>query len=187
MSEALQGFDGSHDFAHIERVCANCARLCKAEGLQPEDCRVAMLAASLHDVDDKKYGGDESLPNAQAIMKRLGLSPDIIERVCSVVQRVSFSGEKLRAAAGESTGVDAVTACVQDADRLDAIGAWGIARVFCYGGSKLRPLSESIDHFHDKLLLLKDLMKSPSGKREAQERHVIMVDFLAQLKREASP
>ena len=201
---AFSSFDGSHDFAHVERVVANARALAAASGAPPATASLVFRAALLHDMDDKKYGGDEvAQPRARAAMRACGVADGDADRVCACVRGVSFTGEMARVAAaaaaaavgsgggggapegaGEDPEVALATAIVQDADRLDAIGATGIARVFCFGGSRSRPLAESVQHFHDKLLKLKGLMKTDAGRAAAAARHETMVAFLGVLERE---
>ena len=181
--------DGSHDHSHLQRVAANCSRLCAAEGLSPDDARLCAAAAWAHDLDDKKYGGSDALPSARSVLAEAGgYSAADIERVCAIIRGVSFSAEKAARGAGGAPPPppDSLTAVVQDADRLDAIGAHGIARCFCFGGARNRPLAESVAHFHEKLLTLKGLMKTAAGRREADARHDFMVAFLAQMDSEAA-
>lgn len=188
-------FDASHDFDHIERVRRNAETICKT---MPEaDTTIVQLAVLLHDIDDPKYRTDESR-SPQDVLTSIGASPDTIQRVVETIESVSFSG-------GQSKELKSIEgAIVRDADRLDAIGAIGIARTFAYGGAKGRKLYDkaesarlsmteeeyrtkstaSVTHFYEKLLLLKDLMVTGEGKRLAEERHAFMVGFLAQLDRE---
>ncbi len=185
-----EGVDGSHDFAHIRRVVVNALRLCKEEALSPADTRLCIAAAYAHDLDDKKYGGTDGLSRARAVLAEAAeaYTQEEVEAICTIIGGVSFTGERAAAGAGAAGGApcDRLTACVQDADRLDAIGAHGIARCFCFGGSRSRPLAESVQHFHDKLLLLRDMMKTPAGRRAAEERHAYMLAFLAQLEAESA-
>ena len=175
--------------AHIERVVANVKRLAAVEGLSPAELRLVTAAAYVHDLDDRKYGGDDSYSKARQVLAECGdgLSAAEVEAVVGIVKGVSFTGEKASLAAGAGAApTDRLTACVQDADRLDAIGATGIARCFCFGGARSRPLSESVAHFHEKLLLLKGMMKTEAGRQEAESRHTVMLAFLEQLQREWS-
>jgi uncharacterized protein len=180
-----QGVDGSHDFAHISRVVANARRLCAAEQLPAAEARLAVAAALTHDLDDAKYGGSAALTRARAALAACeeGFTAAEVERVCAVIAGVSYTGERASLASGSppASAPDRLTAIVQDADRLDAIGAHGIARCFCFGGARSRPLAESVAHFHEKLLRLRDMMKTPAGRAEAQGRHAYMEAFLAQL------
>ena len=195
VAQHTQGVDGSHDMAHIERVVANAKRLAAAEGLPPAELRLALAAAYCHDLDDAKYGGSPALARARAVLAACeeAFSPAEVERACAVIGGVSYTGERAASLASGGGGggppaapPDRLTAIVQDADRLDAIGAHGIARCFCFGGARSRPLAESVAHFHEKLLLLRGLMKTPAGRAEAEGRHAYMEGFLAQLALEAA-
>lgn len=185
VAKYTEGVDGSHDIAHLQRVVANCTRLSAAEALPPGEARLALAAAWCHDLDDKKYGGTDALDKARRVLTACAeaFSADEVERVCGIIQGVSFTGER---AGSSGSAPDRLTAIVQDADRLDAIGAHGIARCFAFGGARSRPLAESVQHFHDKLLLLRGMMKTAVGRAEAESRHEYMVAFLAQLAREES-
>lgn len=181
-----------HDYHHTMRVYRTATQLAKQE---KADVRIVQLAALLHDVDDVKLSKEthESKKNAVDFMRNNDLDNEIIEAVLKIIDEVSF------------IGVDSVVPstiegkCVQDADRLDAIGAIGIARAFAYGGSKSRriydpiiePLfnmnkadyyqnqnSTSINHFYEKLLLLKDMMNTETAKKIAEHRHTFMETYL---------
>lgn len=197
----LSGIDASHDFSHVSRVAALGARLAAAEGA---DADVVLLACLLHDVDDFKYSGDDeaAYPTIRGILSAAGAGNEMQERICSVVRAVSFHGELGHA----PTGLDVESRCVQDADRLDALGAVGIARCFTFGGARLRTLHDpavapamgltkeeymrsgrtqtTINHFYEKLLLLKARMKTPTGRALAESRHAFMEAYLAQFLRE---
>ena len=101
-----------------------------------------------------------------------------IERICEVINSVSFSRNRGKTPSTLEGKI------VQDADRLDALGAVGIARTFAYGGEHGRPMQESIQHFHDKLLLLKDLMNTETGRRLAEKRHAVLEEFLREFEEE---
>jgi uncharacterized protein len=188
VAQHTQGVDGSHDMAHIERVVANARRLAAAEQLPPAELRLAIAAAYCHDLDDAKYGGTPALARARAALAACeeAFTPAEVERACAVIGGVSYTGERASLASGGGGAPDRLTAIVQDADRLDAIGAHGIARCFCFGGARSRPLAESVAHFHEKLLKLRAMMKTQGGREEAEGRHAYMEGFLAQLAREAS-
>lgn len=159
------------------------------------DMLIVQLAALLHDVDDVKLSLEkhETKRNAVRFMKNSGVDDKVIASVCKIIDEVSFAG------------IDSVVPstiegkCVQDADRLDAMGAIGIARTFAYGGSKgrrihdpdIKPMtnmnkadynqnhnSTSINHFYEKLLLLKDMMNTGTAKKMAMHRQAVMEDFL---------
>jgi uncharacterized protein len=186
--------EGSHDWFHIERVYNLSIHLHEKEG---GDKLIIELAALLHDISDHKYNGGNWQAGAKVaieIMMQVGISNEIAEKVAQVISHVSFKGAHV------NDEVETVEAkIVQDADRLDAIGAIGIARAFSYGGSKNRPLydpdikpilhlskeeyaksvSHTVNHFYEKLFLIKDLMKTQSGKELAENRHQLMQNFIA--------
>jgi len=130
------------------------------------------LAALLHDADDYKLFSTENNANARSFMEQKGLPSEMVEQICKIINSVSFSHNRGRRPETLEGRI------VQDADRLDAIGAIGIARTFAYGGKDGRGLSESIKHFYDKLLLLKEEMNTDAAKEMAQKRHEYMKDFL---------
>ena len=167
---------GGHDVEHSKRGYQNAFLIAKNE---PEcDLFVVSLAALLHDVDDHKLFHTENNANARAFLESVQLDQNQIERICELMNGISFS---------KNRGVRPETLegkIVQDADRLDAIGAIGIARTFAFGGERKRPLSATVQHFYDKLLLLKDEMNTAEGKRIAELRHQLMVDFLYELNNE---
>ncbi len=167
---------GGHDVEHSKRVYQNALLIAKCE---PEcDMFIVSLAALLHDVDDHKLFHTENNANARAFLESVQLDQNQIDRICELMNGISFS---------KNRGVRPETLegkIVQDADRLDAIGAIGIARTFAFGGERKRPLSATVQHFYDKLLLLKDEMNTAEGKRIAEHRHQLMVDFLYELNNE---
>ncbi|OSY87078.1 phosphohydrolase [Tenacibaculum holothuriorum] len=195
VKDTLQGAEGGHDYFHIERVYKNALLIAKEENV---DEFVVTLGALLHDIADSKFhNGDETIgPKvARKFLTEEGVEEEIILHVENIIQNISFKGgnfdQKFK-----SSELDVV----QDADRLDAIGAIGIARCFNYGGFKNRELynpeikpnlnmtkdeykkstSPTINHFYEKLLLLKDKMNTKTGKRIAEERHEFMLGFLQQ-------
>jgi uncharacterized protein len=160
------------------------------------------LLAILHDVSDHKLNGgklNQGGIEAAKIMRKIGINADIIDIVSPLVDEISFKG-----AAVSDKNSSLESKIVQDADRLDAIGAIGIARAFAYGGSRGRPMyapeiaaelhdsfevyanakSHTINHFHEKLLLLADRMHTKTGIELAKERHDFMIQFLAQFHKE---
>ncbi|MFD1030811.1 HD domain-containing protein [Metaplanococcus flavidus] len=187
-------FDASHDWQHIERVLANAERIMEHEAA---DAILVELAVLLHDVSDPKYKKQGEDPEKE-ILESLGLSETIKTRIADIIRQVSYKGGNGEAA----SSIEAMI--VQDADRLDAIGAVGIARAFAYGGAKGRKLydweelprsgmteeeyrnipTSSTTHFYEKLLLLKNRMTTETGKQIADERHQFMLSFLEQLKKE---
>lgn len=187
-------FDASHDWQHIERVLENARHIGQAEG---GDQALIELAVLLHDVSDPKYKKAGEDPE-QEILLQLELSDKERSDIRSIIRTVSFKG-------GTNEEPETVEGrIVRDADRLDAIGAIGIARTFAYGGAKGRKLydrdeqartqmteseyrngdTSSVTHFYEKLLLLKELMVTDSAKQMAEERHQFMLSFLEQLQNE---
>eukprot|EP00944_MAST-04C_sp_MAST-4C-sp1_P013263 g13263.t1 len=208
---ALEGNDASHDYAHIERVYNIAMNIAQQEKVGEEDLQIVALAALLHDIADWKYSGSETagVEAAEAYLGKIpSLSKETIDRICWIIQRVSFHDEIGRSDEEiNKMKKDKCLCIVQDADRLDAIGAIGIARCFTYGGKKKRPLygantenivrkiskddymkagrnAPTIEHFYEKLLLLKDMMKTDGGKLIANKRHDFMVGFLRQFSNE---
>ena len=165
-----------HDVGHTLRVYHNAIMIADSE---PEcDKTIVGLAALLHDVDDHKLFSTEDQANARSFLKKNNVSEDLTERICSVIRGVSFSQNRGKVPETLEGKI------VQDADRLDAMGAIGIARTFAYGGSHARSMEESVQHFYDKLLLLRDEMNTAMGKELAEERHAFMLDFLEEYKKE---
>jgi uncharacterized protein len=194
----FSGDSSGHDWWHIHRVWQNALAICKRE---KADAFIVQLAALLHDLDDWKFNNsaDETPLRAKGWLDSLSLDPSITDAVCTIIKHISYKG------AGVENKMDSIEGfIVQDADRLDAIGAVGIARAFAYGGYKNRPLynpesrpqlhatfeeyknsnSDTINHFYEKLLLLKDRMSTPTAKRIAEQRHAVMLKFLDQFKKE---
>ena len=187
--------EGGHDRFHIERVYKNALLIAESEKC---DMEIVQLGALLHDIADSKFhNGDESIgpKTARAFLESEKVEPTIIDHVIAIIENISFKGGKVERQFS-SIELD----IVQDADRLDAIGAIGIARTFNYGGFKNRALynpeiapnltmtkeeyknneAPTINHFYEKLLLLKDKMNTQTGKQIAQDRHRYMEDFLEQ-------
>ena len=174
--------DGSgHDYFHTERVYRTALTIAREEAWKKQpDMEAVALIALLHDVDDRKLSPEtcENLGHARDFLTQNGVSQDRIEFVLSGIRQISFKGT-------DSKAPDSLEAqCVQDADRLDAMGAMGIARTFAYGGKHGRSLSDSIRHFEEKLLLLKNEMNTTKGKQIAEARHAFLEQFLAEWKRE---
>ncbi len=195
VKEQLENAEGGHDWFHIQRVYNNALKIAETE-----DCNllVVQLGALLHDIADSKFhNGDETVgPKvARAFLEQENVEEATIVHVVNIIENISFKGGNFEQKFN-STELEVV----QDADRLDAIGAIGIARTFNYGGFKNRALynpdiapemnmtkekykksdSPTINHFYEKLLLLKDRMNTETGKTLAQGRHDYMVNFLAQ-------
>ncbi len=187
--------EGGHDWFHIERVYKNALLIAESEKC---DMEIVQLGALLHDIADSKfYNGDESIgpKTARTFLESEKVEPTIIDHVIAIIENISFKGGKVERQFS-SIELD----IVKDADRLDAIGAIGIARTFNYGGFKNRALynpeiapnltmtkeeyknneAPTINHFYEKLLLLKDKMNTQTGKQIAQDRHRYMEDFLEQ-------
>ena len=178
--EVFAGDASGHDFDHTLRVFHMATRLAREEGA---DLQIVQLAALLHDVDDRKLSPDtcEGKLRAVTFLRDLGVDEGVIQTIVDIITRISFSAQLPPPESLEGK-------CVQDADRLDAMGAIGIARTFAYGGSRGRrmhdPLRQdaqaTIEHFYEKLLLLKDSMHTATGQRLAQQRDQYMREFLEQ-------
>ena len=169
---------GGHDADHTMRVYRNALLIAGREA----DCDIetVSLASLLHDADDHKLFHTKDNANARSFLMRQNISPEKTERIIAAINSVSFSrnrGKQPEILEGR---------IVQDADRLDAIGAIGIARTFAYGGEHGRSLDSSIRHFHDKLLLLKDGMNTKTGRKMAEERHAYIADFLEEYRKETA-
>jgi uncharacterized protein len=202
----LEGAEGGHDWWHIYRVWKTSAALAKEESV---DLLVVELGALLHDIADSKFhDGDETVgpKKARAFLEDLQIDALTINHVVKIIENISFKSSLSMDGKGnnDSNFHSMELAVVRDADRLDAIGAIGIARTFNYGGFKNRAIHDpeiapnlhmtkeayksstapTINHFYEKLLLLKDRMHTDSGKRMAAQRHQVMEDFLAQFYRE---
>lgn len=195
VKEELSDAEGGHDWWHIHRVYKNVELIAQSETVEPLTVK---LAALLHDIADPKFhGGDEEIgPNkAVSFMKSIGtIEYSIIKHVEAIIRNMSFKNS-LGTVSFHSKELEVV----QDADRLDAIGAIGIARAFNYGGFKNRALYDpqvppqlnmskeeykkssapTINHFYEKLLLLKDKMNTATAKDIAQNRHEFMESYLA--------
>lgn len=195
----LGGEGSGHDWWHVYRVWKNAIQIARHE---QADLFVVELAALLHDIADWKFnnGNDDIGPQLAAEwLKNISVEEPVIIHVCQIIRDISFKG------AGVATGMKTIEGMiVQDADRLDAIGAIGIGRAFAYGGSKAREMhnpdlapemhdsfekyknskGSSINHFYEKLLLLKDLMNTETARKIAEKRHAFMEDYLAEFFRE---
>ena len=195
VKETLQGAEGGHDFFHIERVYKNALLIAKDENV---DEFVVSLGALLHDIADSKFhNGDETVgpKKARAFLLNQQVPEEVIIHIEKIITNISFKGGNF-----EQRFSSLELNVVQDADRLDAIGAIGIARCFNYGGFKNRELynpeivpnlnmtkeeykkstAPTINHFYEKLLLLKDKMNTTTGKSIAEHRHSYMEGFLNQ-------
>ncbi len=169
------GNAGGHGADHTLRVYRIAMAIAESEICDPD---IVALAALLHDADDHKLFDTKDNANARAFLKGQNIPDEMADRICEAVNSVSFSqnrGKRPETIEGK---------IVQDADRLDAIGAVGVARTFAYGGEHGRSLDDSIAHFHEKLLLLKDEMNTETGRRLAEERHAFLLAFLAEYQKE---
>lgn len=191
----MKDAEGGHDWFHIERVYKNTLLISESEAV---DKMVVSLGALLHDIADSKFhNGDETVgpKKARQFLKTQNISEEIIEHVIKIIKNVSFKGgNKKQEFHSKELHV------VQDADRLDALGAIGIARTFNYGGFKNRKLYDpeikpnlnmtpskykasdapTINHFYEKLFLLKDRINTETARKIAEERHQFMETFLYQ-------
>ena len=195
VKQELKNAEGGHDWWHIERVWKTAKHIAKTEQV---DLLVVELSALLHDIADSKFhDGDESIgpQKASAFLHTLEIEENVINHVIHIIENISFKGGK-EAQTFQSMELDVV----QDADRLDALGAIGIARTFNYGGFKNREIynptipsdlnmtkeeykkstAPSINHFYEKLLLLQELMNTATGKAMAAKRHQFMESYLEQ-------
>lgn len=200
VKETLKGAEGGHDWFHIQRVFKNTLLIAKDEKV---DVLVVSLGALLHDIADSKFNnGDETVgPKiASEFLTSLGARKKIVDHVVKIIENISYKSSLDPKKLFTSKELQVV----QDADRLDAIGALGIARAFNYGGFRNRELynpeiapnlqmtkeeykaskTPTINHFYEKLLLLKDKMNTESGKRLAKKRHQFMLEYLEQFYRE---
>jgi len=195
--EVFRDDSSGHDWFHTLRVYRLATFLAQQEGA---DVQTVQLAALLHDVDDRKLSPETYARKSRArgFLEENGVSAERITQILRIIDEVSFRGtDSVRPGTPEGQ-------CVQDADRLDAMGAVGIARTFAYGGSRGRPIydpeqppqevmdadayvrrqSHSINHFYEKLLLLRDMMNTPTAKQLARERHrwleLFLEEFLAE-------
>jgi len=191
----LSGEGSGHDWWHVYRVWKNAVHIAESE---QADLFIVELAALLHDIADWKFndGNDDIGPQmAKEWLERLNVEETVVVHVCSIIHDISFKG------AGVATNMKTIEGMiVQDADRLDAMGAIGISRAFAYGGSKGREMynpelkpenhnsfeqyknskGSSINHFYEKLLLLKELMNTETARKIAEKRHVFMEEYLSE-------
>jgi uncharacterized protein len=188
------GHDNSHDYDHILRVTSNANRILAAElKANPSasyDTSALFLAALLHDVGDHKYAkpGEDVENQISALLHERGADFALASKVQSIVKHVSYTHEVRNPRAVIATLQQyPELAIVQDADRLDAIGAVGAARCFSYGAAKCpdKPMTRAIDHFEEKLYKLADMMKTKSGKEMAQRRKKVLEEFAREFGEEA--
>lgn len=170
ITKLFQGNGDGHDPSHSLRVYKNAMSIAKAEGRGEKE--MIALSALLHDCDDHKLFHTENNANARRFLEQEKLPAGVIEEICKNINSVSFS--KNRGKAPETIEGK----IVQDADRLEAIGAVGIARCFQFGGSHGRSLENSIEHFYEKLLLISKELNTPSARKMAEKRDKLMQDFL---------
>ena len=198
VKETLRGAEGGHDWHHVQRVYENAKLIARSEDA---DTFIVELGALLHDIADAKFhGGDESIgpKKAAGFLRSINVEEDVIDHIQNIIKYVSFktSLDTVDNSKFESNELKVI----QDADRLDALGAIGIARAFNYGGYKNRSLYDpeippavdqdkesyknsqapTINHFYEKLLLLKDKMNTQTGRELAQKRHEFMEAYLNQ-------
>jgi len=199
VKEKLEGAEAGHDWFHMERVWKLSKKIAETENCNQE---VVELAALLHDIADPKFhNGDETLALkvSREFLESQNASEDLIEQVLFIIKNISF---KNRGEVPQNLPIE--LKIVQDADRIDAIGAIGVARTFNFGGFKNNLMYDptiepklnmskdeykksngtTINHFYEKLLLLKDLMNTEKGKEIASERHDFMLKFLDQFYKE---
>lgn len=179
VKDYMSRYDISHDMTHINRVLAlSIDILTKELPFHPRtqlDHRAVVVAALLHDVGDKKYlqPGENAADLLASILKSHNCPPDLATKVCTIVEHVSYSSEVKRPEIVKSMILEhPELAIVQDADRLDAIGAVGIARTFAFGAAKMpdRGLQGCVEHFEEKLERLEGMMKTETGRAMARER-----------------
>lgn len=195
VKDELKNAEGGHDWFHIERVWKNAKLIAQSENVNHE---IIELGALLHDIADSKFHqGNETIApkKAKAFLETQQIAPDAIEHIIAIINNISFGGGNQ-----QQQFTSPELAVIQDADRLDAIGAIGIARAFNYGGFKNRVMynpsiepnlkmskeeykkssAPTINHFYEKLLLLKDRMNTSTGRQIAQQRHEFMELYLNQ-------
>jgi uncharacterized protein len=186
----MKDFDSGHDWWHIARVKKIAAYINEQESLA--DPFILEIAALIHDTVDSKFFKDNIESEYEMVgefLESIGLT-DNKDQILGIIRNVSFSNSNRKGNLN-----DPVLLILQDADKLDAIGAIGIARAFNYGGFKNNPIyipdekpsgksKSTVGHFYDKLLILKDMMNTPTGKRIAEERHMVLEKFLEQFYKE---
>ena len=197
--EAMEKHDSGHGWFHIERVVRLALHICDHEGRG--DRFVVELGALMHDVGDHKFALLDGPAEIRSLLGSLDVSQKVVEEVVNINENISFSKGKISHDMSDELKI------VQDADRLDAMGAVGIARAFSYGGFKGNEIydpreglasppllgasaskgASTVSHFYEKLLLLKDLMNTARGREMANERHDFMVSYLDQFFREWNP
>jgi uncharacterized protein len=188
------GHDNSHDYLHILRVLSNTSRILEMElknnPSTAYDTSALFLAALLHDVGDRKYAksGEDVENQVSTLLRERGADDKLALKVQTIVKHVSYTHEVSNPDAVVSTlRIYPELAIVQDADRLDAIGAVGVARCFSFGAARFpdQPMSRAIDHFDEKLYKLADMMKTKTGKDMAQRRKKTLEDFAKEFEAES--
>lgn len=204
VKETLKNAESGHDWFHIERVWKNSltianqqAEIEKTKG-NTVNFLIVQLGALLHDIADHKFhGGDDKIGAkvAKEFLSKLNVDETTVDAVCNIIEKISFKGSSSENQMDSIEGL-----IVQDADRLDAIGAIGVARAFSYGGYRNRQMYDpeeqpklnmnweeykknqgtTINHFYEKLLLIKDRMNTEAGRKIAEARHDYMANFLQQ-------
>lgn len=198
VKNTLKNAEGGHDWFHTQRVFINTKHIAQGENV---DWLIVSLGALLHDIADAKFhDGDETVgpKTAKKFLNSIDVNEQVIEHVILIINNISFKNSLSKESDPKFNSKELQV--IQDADRLDAIGAIGIARAFNYGGFKNRELynpdiepnlnlskeeykksaTPTINHFYEKLLLLKDKMNTETGKKLAEERHNYMLGFLNQ-------
>jgi uncharacterized protein len=176
VKESVSDYDESHDFSHAQRVVRNAFEIAEEEDLNSSSLEIIHLSSLLHDVDDHKYG------NEGAVKKFLEKEKyDHTEAVLDIISKVSYSKE----IKNPKRKMSIEAKIVQDADRLDAIGAIGIARCFIFTTIRNEKIYDGIAHFYEKLLKLKGMMKTKKGKELAKSKHDLMLLFLEHYREES--
>lgn len=198
VKKTLEGAEAGHDWFHTERVWRLAKLIAKTENCNQE---IVEISALLHDIADPKFhNGDETLALdiSEKFLNEIGMEAQVIEQILFVIKHISFKNK------GETLEKTKELEIVQDADRLDAMGAIGIARTFNFGGYKNNPIynpdiqpnihhtkeeykksnGTTINHFYEKLLQLKNMMNTDKGRELAEERHSFMLVFLEQFYKE---
>ncbi|KAJ4310863.1 hypothetical protein N0V94_008239 [Neodidymelliopsis sp. IMI 364377] len=189
----MSHYDNSHDYHHILRVVSNANRIfqdeCKSNPSLPYDTTALFLAALLHDVGDHKYAqpGEDTKTQVQRILLQHGASEHLAAKVQTIVNHVGYTNE----VRDPQSVVNVLAQCpelaiVQDADRLDAIGAVGVGRCFSFGAAKFpeQPMGRAMDHFEEKLFKLEGMMKTGSGREMARRRTEVLRGFAREWREE---
>lgn len=210
VKQYMSNYDCSHDWLHVQRVRRLARELAMAQST-PVDLEVVDLAALLHDVGDPKYSKESARELIHDLMTKNEYPLNIVEKVCFIVENVSFRKELELIETGRAGAVyegQVELCCVQDADRLEALGAIGVARCLAFSGAKNRPIYDpeippitvisaseynkqtaamngtALNHFHEKLLLLESMIKTERGRELAKPRCAFIRSFIDNLKAE---